>query len=802
MADPHRTFNASLKLVGAVSVAGALAAGVALPFVGGAGVMASTVADGFNNQQCTLDLASQPAQRTVITASNGQPITYLYQQNRDIASAKEIPPVVRQAIVSIEDRRFYQHHGVDVQGLLRATVRTTSGDTQGASTLTQQLVKQLNLYGASSADARKAAVEQTAGRKLKEARCALEMEKTYSKDQILTNYLNIANFGAGAYGVKLAAKSYFPKTRLPELSVSQAALIAGMVQSPSRYNPYRHPQAAKARRHEVLAAMLRDGKITVAQATEADQEPVPAGTPPASQALGCANASGGASYNIGFFCDYVIEYAKDQLGLSEEQLYSGGYRITTTLNPVMQLTAQNSVYSHMTQDGVRAQHATAVLPIVENATGYVRAMAVSKTYGTKPGQTVDPLPYRAMGEGAGSTYKVFTLLAALKRKVPLRVYSITTPNNEYTPTNCQTRGTIHNAGHYPDTNNLEFATYASANTFFEALIDQQFHCDLSEIYQTAVDLGLKTLDTPAIRHKVVDGQQISFTLGPDSTNPLEMAGAFGTLANEGKHCDPTPILKIVDNAGKNVRIPGPQCKQVIDPAIAHTATQVLEKDTDPGVSGNTAKRAHIPGYATAGKTGTTQNNAAVWFIGFTPQLSGAVAVFDPKAPSSPLTDVPGYSGRAGDVFGGGVAAPIWHDAFAPIMQAYPQTPWPAEDPDVVRGNAVPVPSVIGMDLQQATATLAAQGFGIKVVGTQDSPVPKDQVASQSPSNYAMPGDTIQVMLSTGKGGPLPPECLILPSLPQCTQVGTGGGGRGRPGGGGLIGPTPTPTPTPAPSPTP
>lgn len=779
-----------------MAVAGALVAGVALPFVGGTGALANTVVDDFNSQQCTLDLASQPAQRSEITAANGTPITYLYRQNRDLATANEIPKVMKQAIVSIEDRRFYEHHGVDVQGLLRASIRTSSGDTQGASTLTQQLVKQINLYTATTAAQQKAAVAQNIGRKLREARCALEMEKKYSKDQILTKYLNIANFGAGAYGVKTAARTYFPKTPLAKLSVAQAALIAGMAQSPTRYNPYQHPEAAKARRHEVIMAMLRDGKITKAQAKEADATPVPSGTPPASKALGCANANGGAQYNIGFFCDYVIDYAEKELGLTETQLYSGGYRIVTTLDPAMQLAAQKSVYAHMTYaDGTRAQRATAVLPIVENATGYVKAMAVSKPYGTKPGETVDPLPYRAMGEGAGSTYKVFTLLAALKRKVPLRVYTITTPNNEYTPTNCPTHTTIHNAGNYPDTNNLEFATYASANTFFEALVDQQFHCDLTEIYQTAVDLGMKTLDTPQMRHQIVDGQQISFTLGPNSTNPLEMAGAYATLANGGKHCDPSPILKITDAKGKPVPIPGPQCTQVIDPAIARTATQVLEKDTDPGVSGNTAKRAHIPGYATAGKSGTTQDNAAAWFVGFTPQLSAASAVFDPKAPSSALTDVPGYRGNSAHVYGGTVAAPIWHDALAPIMQQYPKTPWPPEDPAVVLGNAVPVPSVVGMDVGQATAVLAAQGFGIQVAGTEDSQVPQNMISSQSPSNYAMPGDTVRVMLSTGKGS-LPPECQVIPILPQCQQP-NNGGNNGNGGGrrGGVVAPTPSPSPT-------
>jgi membrane peptidoglycan carboxypeptidase len=748
------------KLAGALFLAGALAAAAALPFVGGAGLLASRVADDFNSQSCALDLSSaQPAQKTEIVAANGQPITYLFRQNREVVPAGAIPAIMREAIVSIEDRRFYQHHGVDVQSLLRAVVRTSSGDTQGASTLTQQYVKQLALYSATSEEQAKAAVEQTAGRKLKEARCAVEMEKRHNKDQILTGYLNIANFGAGAYGVKVAARTYFNRTPA-QLTLSQAALLAGLVQSPTRYNPFNHPQAAQARRHDVLQALLRDQKITAAQADQADADPLPSGRPrPSSTQLGCANAAGGTGYNTGFFCDYVIAYLQDHLGLTEDQLYTGGYKVTTTLDPTIQLSAQTSLYNNM----VGAQKATAVLPIVDNSTGEVKAMAVSKQYGVQPGQTVAPLPYKAMGAGAGSVYKVFTMIAALKRKVPLQAYQISTPGNTYTPTNCPTHKTVINAGSYADTNNLEVATYQSINTFFEALIDQKFNCDLSDTYQTAVSMGLDTLDTPRLKRQIVDEQQISFTLGPDSTNPLEMAGAFATLANDGKHCPPTPVVQITDSAGRDVGLRREGCKQVLDPAIAHTATYVLEKDTDPGVSGNTAKAAHIPGYATAGKTGTTQNNASVWFIGYTPQLSGAVAIFDPLAPSAPLPDVPGYA--QGHVFGGGPSAHIWHDALAPIMQKYPQQSWPPPDQGVIRGNAVPLPSVVGMDVGQATSTLQAAGFTLEVAGNEDSTVGAGLVSSQSPSGYGVPGQTVRVKLSTGNAPAPPPGQAAGPGTP-------------------------------------
>ncbi|HSV67095.1 MAG TPA: transglycosylase domain-containing protein [Mycobacteriales bacterium] len=768
------------QLLGAVLVAGALVAGIALPFVAGVGMAARTVANGFNRQECPLDLATAtPAQKTVILASDSRtPITYLFRQNRDIARATEIPAIMRQAIVSIEDRRFYEHHGVDVQGLLRAVVRTTTGDTQGASTLTQQYVKQLQFYGAKTDAAANAAIEQTAGRKLIEARCALEMEKKFSKDQILTGYLNIANFGAGAYGVKTASKIYFNK-RPADLSIGQAALLAGLVQSPTRYNPFNNPKAAAARRHEVLSAMVRDGKITVAQGLRADGERLPTKRPAsASQSLGCANVSGGADLNLGFFCDYVIDYATTKLHMTEDQIYTGGYKIVTTLDPDIQRKVQASVNNRMGT----APRSVGVMDVVEPSTGAVRAMGVSRQYGTKPNQTTLPLGARAVA-GAGSTYKVFTMLAALVEKVPLRAFTLTTPNNSYQPRNCGPNAPeIHNAGRYRDTLDLETATYQSSNTFFEALIDQRFQCDLTGPVNMALGLGLDSFKPLAQR--TISEQRISFTLGPDPTSPLEMASAFSTLANNGVHCPATPVIRIVDSLNRAVPVTREPCKRVLSPEIAHTATRVLEKDTSVDAGGATASGAYIPGYATAGKTGTAQDNSAMWFIGFTPNLSASVAVFNPSAPSKWVDDVPGREGA--HLYGGGIAVPIWRDAMGSIMQRYQAVSWPPEDPLVVNGDSAPLPSVIGMDLATAVATLRAAGYSATVGAPVDSNVPKDYVAEQSPHDRGVRGQEVVLYPSTGQPKPQP-----LPTVPEPPLPPGGGGPGGGPGGGGPGGGVPT-----------
>ena len=784
MAD--RKSITTLKLIGTVGVAGALVAAVALPFVGGAGIVARTVADDFNQQKCSADLLStQPAQKTVIYAANNQVLTYLYRQNRELAKSNEIPQAMRDAIVSIEDRRFYEHHGVDVQGLLRAVVRSSSGDIQGASTLTQQYIKQLNYYAATNQAERDAAIAQNAGRKLKEARCALELEKKFTKQQILVGYLNIANFGAGAYGVKTAAKAYFPRTPLNRLSIAQAALLAGMVQSPTRYNPYNHPEAAKSRRHEVLQALLRDHKITVVQASKADAEKVPTGRPPAISQHGCGQASGKAQLNLGFFCDYTVSYLTNKLGMTEDQLFTGGYRIYTTIDPSMQQITQRSAYDHMGA----APKSVGVMDIVEPATGKVRAMAVSRRYGTGPGQTTLPLGSKPVA-GAGSTYKVFTLLAALKDKVPLRAYRISTPHDTYTPQNCPQHHTVHNAGHYADTLDMETATFQSSNTFFTALVDQRFRCDLTQPVNMALALGMDGY-RPYARSTIAE-QQPSFTLGPNPTSPLEMASAYSTLANNGTHCPATPIEKILDSTGKPATglKAAPVCQAVLSPGIAHTATLTLQKDTS-AENGATASIAAIPGYATAGKTGTngggkdgTDGNAAMWFIGYTPNLSASVAVFNPASPSAPVRDIPGYEGQ--NLYGGRAAAPIWKQAMQEIMQRFPFQAWPPEDQDVVRGDAVPVPSVIGMDLNAAKATLEGKGFQVEVGDPVDSVVPKDHVADQSPQGLAEKNGVITLHLSTGK--------------PPPGQPGQPGGGHGRPGGGGGTTPPTIPILPPTPPP--
>jgi membrane peptidoglycan carboxypeptidase len=338
------------------------------------------------------------------------------------------------------------------------------------------------------------------------------------------------------------------------------------------------------------------------------------------------------------------------------------------------------------------------------------------------------------------------------------------------------------------------ATYESVNTFFVALLDQRFNCDLTGPVRAAQAMGLnQTLNAKNPSNGLSEGQNYiasksaAFTLGPNGTSPLELSSAYATMANDGKYCPPTPLLRVVGPDGAQIGLPERSCQQRISPGIAHTVNSVLEKDTSK--TGGTAVTA-FSGLVSAarpigGKTGTASGfrpgdtkrasgNSSAWFVGYTPDYAGATAVFDPKNTSAALTDVPGKEGQ--NVFGA-YSAQIWRNAMAPFLM---QRTWsfPPADPEVINGNSVPVQSVVGLDPAAATGLLRSSGFQVRIAPERkNSAVPAGNVAEQSPSGRAAPGMTITLYLSTGKGAATPAP----PGTPN--PPGRGGGGGGHGGGG-------------------
>jgi membrane peptidoglycan carboxypeptidase len=774
---------AVVKLTLAVGVAGLLTAGLLMPFVGGLGIAARNSVQAFDDQPCEVKQTTPPQASTVYAADGKTQIARFYSQNREIVPLSQISKVAQKAVVAIEDRRFYEHHGVDVQGTIRALIENSrsGGVVQGGSTLTQQYIKQVRLYSAKSVAEQKAATEQTTARKLIEAKCALTLEQELSKSQILERYLNIAYFGSGAYGIQTAAKTYFGKPAAA-LTLPESALLAGIVQSPSRFDPHRDKKAASARRNTVLDEMQSLGYITAKQNVQAKAVPV-AVKPRRSTVKDCANANRSIA-NVGFFCDYVKSYL-GAIGYPRSRLETEGLKIYTTLDPRVQNSAQAAAMAKVQPE----KRATAVMDVIDPTTGDVRAMAVSKYYGNNTKdrrQTVLPLPTLAKA-GAGSTYKLFTLIAALRQKIPLRDFKIKVGNTYQPSENCDSGGEVtpvKNAGHYSDGPwDLEQATYASVNTFFVALLDQQMDCDLTVPVDYATRMGMTALTHKdskgrTIAEKIKQGKEYSFTLGPFGTSPLELASAYGTVANQGRYCPPTPVERILGADDKPIALPERACSPVLDPGIANTVSHVLEKDTEPTFHGTAQSRFGeyygSGGSPVGGKTGTASAtgkdeglNSAAWFVGLTPNYVGSVAVFNPDNPNSALRDIDGFS-TGGDVFGA-FSAGIWVKAMSPILLGGPSWQFPPEDPSVVNGNSVPVPSVVGQDVNTATQILASYGFGIEVATKRrDSPLPPDRIADQSPTGRALPGQKIIVFLSSGKaptGQPTGPGGVPSPGPP-------------------------------------
>jgi membrane peptidoglycan carboxypeptidase len=668
MSENARSRSRTLaKLAATIVVAGALLAAFLLPWVGGTGLVARNSASLLDALPVELT-DKTPAGNTQILAADGSLITDVYRNNRTPVTSQQISGVMKQALVDIEDSRFYIHNGLDVQGTTRALLKNLAAGSvqEGGSTLTQQLVKQTLVQTAPTPEERVAATEESVGRKLKEARLALALEDAYSKDEILTRYLNIVYFGEGAYGIQAAAQRYF-SVNAADLTLPQAAMLAGLVQSPTNDDPITQPENAKVRRDQVLHRMHQLKHISDAELAELTAQPVvvaPGVNPP----NGCIDASLG-----GFFCAYVIDYVTDKLnaaGLSPDLIYGGGLTIKTTLRPDMQIAGDQAVLNTLSMGQSLAGMYTALEP----GTGHLLAMSVNRRYGCAERDCESVILNTVASQGAGSTYKVFVAAAALAKGFNPG-YTITT-GDPYTSrvykTNGGTKGapyTVSNAGNYPATLDMRGALVRSSNTYFVALEDALG--SVEGPVRMAEAMGM-TFDRPnqTSAEQFIEGNLGSFTLGANATSPLELASAYNTLAANGTRCDPTPVVEILDRNGKplaskdgDLVVKDKNCTpEAIPPAVATTLNQILIGDVQS--SEGTGTRANIPGHQIAGKTGTSQKNFSAAFVGYTPEFTASVMVLNPKKNEN----VGG--------FGGNKPATIWHDAMEPILAGRPMVPFP------------------------------------------------------------------------------------------------------------------------------
>ncbi len=644
-------------------VAGAVAAGMVLPVAAATGLLTRGAIDSFESLPSQLDAPDLP-ERSVVLASDGSVLATIYYQNRIEVPLGAVSPIMRQAIVSVEDARFLEHPGIDLRGTMRAVVAnsTQASGTQGGSTITQQYVKNLLIASASNGEELEAARARTPSRKLREIRYALALERRYSKEEILERYLNIVYFGAGAYGVEAAARRYFSKPAA-ELNLVESATLAGIVQQPTAFDPTRNPDLAERRRNLVLGEMAEAGFITPIEASAASRIAMEDILDPSVQPNGCTS-----SY-APYFCDFVIRMIKadvafgDTLLEREALLRRGGLTIRTTLDPDVQAATMNAVTSYIPNRDP-SQRAAAIT-LVEPGTGNVIAMAQNRDWGLKGrGKTtynynVDQAFGGTIGMQAGSTFKVFTLAAALEQGFsPTEGVASPNPKTFENFVNC-TDGTsfepvtVRNSGSQGFLNMFQ-ATAFSTNTYFVSLAERFGLCRQAEI---AEEMGVRLATGDPLQRVP------TFSLGTMEVSPLAMAGAYAAFANHGVYCAPRVVLEIKDRYGRNLEVPDPRCREVISRNVADAVTGVLTSVIDGPFNGRTGAAMSLPDRPAAGKTGSTNTNAAIWFAGFTPQVAAAIWVGDPRGGFAyPMTNVTINGQYYSYVTGGQIPGPIWRDA--------------------------------------------------------------------------------------------------------------------------------------------
>jgi membrane peptidoglycan carboxypeptidase len=736
----------------AIIALGVLVAFGLVPVVLTTGDAVKAVATRFLTTGCDVRETAPPQASTLLARDGKTVIARLFTQDRTPVNLDQVPPALVHALVATEDRRFYEHHGVDVHALLRAALHDLGGgDTQGGSTLTMQYVKEVRYYQAQTAAQRQAAIASNLGRKLQNAKCALSLERRYTKRQILQKYLDIAFFGENSYGIAIAAKTYFD-IPVAKLSVPQSALLVGMLQAPSQYDPYLHPEAARERRNEVLTNMAEVGTLSRAAAARYAAAPLGlASERPPAVPEGCAHANP-AIANAGFFCDYALSWLQDH-GISQQQLDTGGLRVVTSLDAQLQNSGQHAIWRAGLQPSADY---VLVMPSIDPTTGGVTTMITSRRYGIQGrSESTNPL-FTAAFAGAGSTYKYFTAAAALTAGAPTSL-RLTTPDNHYRTKHCATGYRVHNAGNYPATMPLSDALPQSSNTYFVALEDEFFGCHLGPVVDTAESLGMDRLREPlngnasgSIAQEVVRSQEPTFTLGQEPTSALQLTGAFAAAVNDGMFCPPRPVLRIEAANGHAISTGAPACRRELNQYVARTLVTLMRRDTHDGTASEYFRNWYAHGGSdVAAKTGTDNNaadngNAALWFVGMTPHLVSAASLVDPNSPKETVHGLPGLPNAyvAQDVFGA-YASTYWLAAYGPSLAHH----W--DWPSVAALGGRPVPSVIGHSQDTAIDMLHAAGFHVDVFPVAcGSNLPGGRVAYEEPPRAS--GDAVvTICLSSG-----------------------------------------------------
>ncbi|MGZ4204120.1 MAG: penicillin-binding protein [Actinomycetota bacterium] len=667
------------------------------------------------------------AQRSVVLSKDGRVIATLAgPENRIVVPLRSIPVISQDAVIAIEDAKFYKHHGVDPAGFFRAllfNVRSGGSSIQGGSTITQQLIKN-TLVG----------TERSIDRKIREARLAVRLEQTMSKHQILEAYLNDTYFGNGAYGIGAAAQFYFGEGAA-KLTLAQSALLAGVIRAPEDYEPLRHANQAKARRNTVLQRMADLDYIAQKQADAAKRtalgakaHPLPAATAP-----------------------YFVEFVKQQIlsdprfGATAKEranaLFQAGLRIQTTLDSSLQTEAARASAQVLN----RSSDPSSALVSIDPTTGAVRAMV--------GGQDFDTSKFNLAVQGKrqpGSTFKPMTLMAALDAGLP--------PGLQFdTPSPLRIRdqtGKAVSIANYDHVGHgvidMRRATELSINTYYVQLIQR---VGPANVVAMAHKLGITSDLQP----------YLSLALGTEEVSPFELASAYATIANQGVYCKPFAITQVADASGKVLLQNTPNCNRVVPAVVAGTATNILEGVATRGTGATNGQIGRPAGE----KTGTTDNYTDSWFAGFTPQFATVVWLGYKDSNKHPLYNIHGYA----KVFGGSLPAMIWAKFMRFAHTGLPIERFPGAQPV----KHVPVPNIVGQTVADARATLEKANFSVTIKIVKSSK-PDGTVLAQDPAAATNVEEGAMITLAvSGTPAPAPspqPSPSNTPATPSPTPSAT------------------------------
>jgi membrane peptidoglycan carboxypeptidase len=773
--SPLRAVALLVAFVLTAGAGGLLVAALVLPTVAVADGTADIAVEAF--EDLPTDLERQPlSEKSVLLAADGTTVlARFWAENREVVPLSAVSKPLQDAVVATEDKRFYQHGGIDPEGMVRALVRNLQHPdrTEGASTLTQQYIKNVlieravragDLLGAEAA--REAEGAEGYARKLREAKLAIALEKEMTKDEILEAYLNIAQFGVNTYGVQAAAQRYFSKPAA-DVTYLEAATIAGITQSPSALDPTRDPVAAQARRDRVLGLMHEQGLVTADELAAGLATPLPETLRVDGTRVGCTE-SDAVVRGSGYFCDYVTKVMRSDpvFGATEEErvdlLYRGGLTVVTTLDPREQTIADEEL-----KNGVPVADpsgVSAALVTVEPGTGRITSMAQNRGYNNTPehGDRETAVNYStdfAYGGGSGfppgSTFKPFTLAQWLKEghslgetvngtRFAYRFREFSAPCTTLDP------GTEYRFGNAegPRSGGVMSVLDATRNSVNSGYIAMAAQIDLCGVMDTAAALGI---------HKAGgqsgDGPPDPLpanVLGTNSVSPLSMAAAFAAFAADGTYCTPVAITSVADAAGRQLPVPPTSCTPgALEPRVARAVNHALQN-----VWSGTAGTAPPP-YPAAGKTGTTTHNEHTWFVGYTPVRSTAVwmGFAERMVPMQRIT----INGRyIRNVFGSSVAVPVWTGFMNRTLAGVPVPGFAAAGPDEVLGQRAAVPPVVGLDEEAARAAVREAGFRPVVGRPRPSDVAPGLIAAQAPGGALPRGSVVTLTPSAGPAPPSPP----------------------------------------------